>query len=314
MAEAAAAISTGNVAIITGFSSVRLEEPVPAVSDYYSGNTDRRHSLLVCAVEARLHSAFGAAYLVSVVTLLAGFNNSVPAHLVLSDCFLALGSLSKISTASIVPLNKAVLRTAISVDSIAVITGLSNLNDAVAARWIFPGAKRTGSSTVEPHIDFASVRTTRTILIIALLSWFNHTVTTEAAKRSRTNRSGALVASVKKTVCRATSSISVIALLPFVNYAIPADWALEAKGTAAGVAIAGIALNDEAALAPWVVTIVTLLAFFQDGVATHLTCRSEVRHTWVHAVGVTRCLQGDREWDWFACKWKTRRVQRQCLC
>lgn len=59
-------------------------------------------------------------------------------------------------------------------------------------------------------------------------------------------------------------------------------------------------MNYEAAVAPRVVAVVTLLAFFQDSVAAHLASRSEVRSAWVHAVGVTRCLQGDREWDWLA--------------
>ena len=123
-----------------------------------------------------------AASLVAVVALFSRFQDSVAADLSWTRItFLALGGLAELTTAAEVLLHKTELRAAVARDCVAVVAGLADFDDIVAANWVLPVAVRTGSSALEPHVDFAVGRTTHTVLVIALLSCLDDAVAAEPA-------------------------------------------------------------------------------------------------------------------------------------
>ena len=82
-----------------------------------------------------------------------------------------------------------------------------------------------------------------------------------------------------------------------VDDAISADGSLHAEGTAARIAVASVAGRDEAPVAAWLVAVVALLSFFQNGVATGLAGRPCSWEGWVDAIIVTVCGKNDCEWS-----------------
>jgi hypothetical protein len=94
--------------------------------------------------------------LLTVITLFSCLNNFVAAHWSCSCVLLALGGLAELASTGVVTFHDAILGAAISVNLVAVITGLCNFDHTVTAHWVLSVTEGASSLADEAGIDFAA--------------------------------------------------------------------------------------------------------------------------------------------------------------
>jgi hypothetical protein len=154
LAQTAAAVSTVPVAVITVLALEGFSHSVAAVA--HSLETKRRECCLAHTSVPRFDFTCSAAFLLTVITLFSCLNNFVAAHWSCSCVLLTLGGLAELASTGVVTFHDAILGAAISVNLVAIITGLCNFDHTVTAHWVLSVTEGASSLADEAGIDFAA--------------------------------------------------------------------------------------------------------------------------------------------------------------